>query len=278
MRVKRNFPYFLSRVILVALVALTFFPFIMMINMSLKKTLDVKLHFLAWPAPNEIFWKYFEKALDFVFHPIVNSLIVCGISLVLILIMVSMTGYAFGRLKFAGKNLFFLMVLAVMMIPYTMLLVPNYTIIRNMDLLNTKWSLIVPYIAGQQMFGIVLSKTFFESLPQEMFEAAKIDGASEFQTYTRIALPLSVPTLITVGVTCTISMYNDYIWPALVLTKGDKIKTFCQIVFNNAAGKGTSDYGMTTAAFIIGTLPLLVITLSCLKYYLAGMLDGAVKG
>ena len=278
MRVKRNFPYFLSRVILVALVALTFFPFIMMINMSLKKTIDVKLHFLAWPAPNEIYWKNFEKAFDFVFTPIVNSLIVCGISLVLILIMVSMTGYAFGRLKFAGKNLFFLMVLAVMMIPYTMLLVPNYTIIRNMDLLNTKWSLIVPYIAGQQMFGIVLSKTFFESLPQEMFEAAKIDGASEFQTYTRIALPLSVPTLITVGVTCTISMYNDYIWPALVLTKGDKIKTFCQIVFNNAAGKGTSDYGMTTAAFIIGTLPLLVITLSCLKYYLAGMLDGAVKG
>ena len=278
MRVKRNFPYFLSRVILIALVAMTFFPFIMMINMSLKKTLDVKLHFLAWPAPNEIYWQNFEKAFDFVFHPIVNSLIVCGISLVLILIMVSMTGYAFGRLKFAGKNLFFLMVLAVMMIPYTMLLVPNYTIIRNMDLLNPKWSLIVPYIAGQQMFGIVLSKTFFESLPQEMFEAAKIDGASEFQTYTRIALPLSVPTLITVGVTCTISMYNDYIWPALVLTKGDKIKTFCQIVFNNAAGKGTSDYGMTTAAFIIGTLPLLVITLSCLKYYLAGMLDGAVKG
>ena len=73
-------------------------------------------------------------------------------------------------------------------------------------------------------------------------------------------------------------MYNDYIWPALVLTKGDKIKTFCQIVFNNAAGNGTSDYGMITAAFIIGTLPLLIITLSCLKYYLAGMLQGAVKG
>lgn len=278
MRVKKNFAYFLSRVILVALVAMTFFPFIMMINMSLKKTLDVKLHFLAWPAPNEIYWKNFEKGFEFVSYPIVNSLVVCGISLVLILTMVSMSGYAFGRLKFAGKNVFFLMILAVMMIPYTMLLVPNYTIIRNMDLLNTKWSLIVPYIAGQQIFGIVLSKTFFESLPQEMFEAAKIDGATEFQTYSRIALPLSVPTLITVGVTSTISMYNDYIWPALVLTKGDKIKTFCQIVYNNAAGKGTSDYGMTTAAFIIGTLPLLIITLSCLKYYLAGMLDGAVKG
>ena len=278
MRVKKNFAYFLSRLALVALVCMTFFPFVMMINMSLKKTLDIKLHFLAWPALGEIYWKNFEKGFEFVSYPIVNSLVVCGISLVLILTMVSMSGYAFGRLKFAGKNVFFLMILAVMMIPYTMLLVPNYTIVRNMGLLNTKWSLIVPYIAGQQIFGIVLSKTFFESLPQEMFEAAKIDGATEFQTYTRIALPLSVPTLITVGVTSTISMYNDYIWPALVLTKGDKIKTFCQIVYNNAAGKGTSDYGMTTAAFIIGTLPLLIITLSCLKYYLAGMLDGAVKG
>ena len=278
MRVKKNFAYFLSRFALVALVCMTFFPFVMMINMSLKKTLDIKLHFLAWPAPGEIYWKNFEKGFEFVSYPIVNSLVVCGISLVLILTMVSMSGYAFGRLKFAGKNVFFLMILAVMMIPYTMLLVPNYTIVRNMGLLNTKWSLIVPYIAGQQIFGSVLSKTFFESLPQEMFEAAKIDGATEFQTYTRIALPLSVPTLITVGVTSTISMYNDYIWPALVLTKGDKIKTFCQIVYNNAAGKGTSDYGMTTAAFIIGTLPLLIITLSCLKYYLAGMLDGAVKG
>ena len=278
MRVKKNFAYFLSRVILIALVGMTFFPFIMMINMSLKKTLDIKLHFLSWPALDEIYWKNFEKGFEFVSYPIVNSLVVCGISLVLILTMVSMSGYAFGRLKFKGKYVFFVMILAVMMIPYTMLLVPNYTIVRNMGLLNTKWSLIIPYIAGQQIFGIVLSKTFFESLPQEMFEAAKIDGASEFQTYSRIALPLSVPTLITVGVTSTISMYNDYIWPALVLTKGDKIKTFCQIVYNNAAGKGTSDYGMTTAAFMIGTLPLLIITLSCLKYYLAGMLDGAVKG
>lgn len=278
MRIKRNFGYFLSRAILVALVCMTFFPFVMMINMSLKKTLDIKLHFLAWPALDEIYLKNFEKGFEFVSYPIVNSLVVCGISLALILTMVSMSGYAFGRLKFAGKNVFFLMILAVMMIPYTMLLVPNYTIVRNMGLLNSKWALIIPYIAGQQIFGIVLSKTFFESLPQEMFEAAKIDGATEFQTYTRIALPLSVPTLITVGVTSTISMYNDYIWPALVLTKGDKIKTFCQIVYNNAAGKGTSDYGMTTAAFIIGTLPLLIITLSCLKYYLAGMLDGAVKG
>lgn len=278
MRIKKGPGYFAARIMLILLVVTTFFPFIMMINMSLKKTLQIKLKFLSWPAPKDIYWTNYVKAWNFVKHPIWNSLLVCFISLVLILFMVSMAGYAFGRLKFRGKNLFFMLILLVMMIPYTMLLVPNYTIIRNMGLLNSKLSLIIPYIAGQQIFGIVLARTFYESLPQEMFEAAKIDGAGEFQVYTRIAMPLSVPTLITVGVTCVTSMYNDYIWPALVLTKGDKIKTFCQIVFNNAAGNGTSDYGMITAAFIIGTLPLLIITLSCLKYYLAGMLQGAVKG
>ncbi len=278
MKIKKGFGYFSARIILVALVTMTFFPFIMMINMSLKKTLDIKLDFLGWPAPGEIYWGNFKKAWSFVFNPIANSLIVAAISLALILFMVSLSGYAFGRMKFYGKEIFFAAILLVMMIPYTMLLVPNYSIIRNWGLLNTKLALIVPYIAGQQIFGIVLTRTFFEGLPKEMFEAARIDGATEFQTYTKIALPLSVPTMITVGVTSTISMYNDYIWPALVLTKGDQIKTFCQIVYNNAAGKGSSDYGMTTAAFIIGTLPLLIITLSCLKYYLAGMLQGAVKG
>ena len=169
-------------------------------------------------------------------------------------------------------------ILVVMMIPYNMLLIPNYTLIRNFHLLNSYWAMILPYIEGQQIFGIVLARAFFSSLPMEMFEAAKIDGASEFQTYSRIALPLSVPTLITVGITSIISMYNDYIWPTLVMTTGDKMKTFCQIVYNNCAGNGTSDFGMTTAAFVIGTLPLLILTLSCLKYYLQGMLQGAVKG
>ncbi len=132
-----------------------------------------------------------------------------------------------------------------------------------------------PFVAG---LNFLIFPAAVNNVGQELYEAAKIDGASEVQTYGRIALPLSVPTLITIGVTCVTSMYNDYIWPALVLTKGDKIKTFCQIVFNNAAGNGTSDYGMVTAAFVIGTLPLLAVTLSCLKYYLAGMLQGAVKG
>ena len=278
MRIKKGPGYFLSRLLLLALVVCTFFPFVMMINMSLKKNVQIKLRFLAWPAPAEICWDNFVSAWNFVKYPIWNSLLICFVSLFFILVMVSLSGYAFGRMKFRGREFFFMFILMVMMIPYNMLLIPNYTLIRNFHLLNSYWALILPYIQGQQIFGIVLARTFFSSLPMEMFEAAKIDGASEFQAYSRIALPLSVPTLITVGITSIISMYNDYIWPTLVMTTGDRMKTFCQIVYNNCAGNGTSDYGMTTAAFVIGTLPLLILTLSCLKYYLQGMLQGAIKG
>ena len=273
---KKGVGFWISRIFIGLLLVLTFYPFVQLLNMSLKSNLKIKLDFLGFPNP--IKWENYAKAWDFVVDPIFNSLFVCAVSLVLILLMVSLTGYAFGRMEFKGKKILFTMLLAVLMIPYTLLIVPNYRIVANMGLLNTHWALILPYIAGQQIFGVVLARTFFESLPQEMFDAAKIDGANEFQVYMRIALPLSVPTLITVGVTVVVAMYNDYIWPTLVLTTGDRMKTFCQIVFNNAAGNGASDLGMLAAAFVIGTMPLLIITCSCLKYYLQGMLEGAIKG
>lgn len=278
MKIRKGPAYFVSRFVLVFLVAATFFPLLMMINMSLKKNIVIKMNFLAWPAPWEINWSNYISAWNFVKHPIWNSLLVCFASLVFIIFIVSLSGYTFGRMRFRGKELCFGLILFVLMIPYNMLLIPNYSLIRKFGLLNSYWALIIPYIAGQQIFGIVLGRAFFSSLPQEMFDAAKIDGVTEFQAYRMIALPLSVPTLITVGITAIVAMYNDYIWPTIVLTTGDKMKTFCQIVFNNCAGNGTSDYGMTTAAFVIGTLPLLIITVSCLRYYLQGMLAGAIKG
>ncbi len=270
------FGYLTSRFVIIILLITTFFPFVMLLNMSLKSNLKIKQDFFG--LPNPIKWLNFTHAMDFVLNPIINSLFICGVSLVLILVMVSLSGYAFGRMEFKGKKLLFNMLLAVLMIPYTLLIIPNYRIISSMGFLNSYMALILPYTAGQQIFGIILSRTFYASLPTEIFEAAKIDGAGVMQTYIRIALPLSGPTLITVGVTVVVAMYNDYIWPTLVLTTGDKMKTFCQIVFNNAAGNGASDLGLLAAAFVLGTIPLLVITCSCLKYYLRGILEGAVKG
>lgn len=247
-----------------------------MINMSLKQSVMITNDFFG--LPRTIYWQNFVKAFDFVIRPIGNSLFVCVVSLIGILIVVSLSGYAFGRMRFKGRKLLYGMVLVVMMIPYTLLIVPDYEIVAKMGLLNSFWSLIIPYISGQQIFGIILAESFYREMPNDLFEAAKIDGASELQLFTRVALPLSKPILITVGITAGVAMYNDYIWPTITMTSGDEMKTFCQIVFNNAAGKGSNDLGLIAAAFIIGTIPLLVATASCLKYYVQGMMGGAVKG
>ncbi len=267
--------YLASRLLTIALLFITFFPFVMLINMSVKPSVLIMNDFLG--LPTQIYIENFKRAIDFVLKPIGNSIFVCVISLAGILIVVSLSGYAFGRMKFKGKKILYTLVLAVMMIPYTLLIIPNYGIVDKMGLLNTPWALIIPYIAGQQVMGII-RRIIFRGLPNDIFEAARIDGASEFYCFAHIAVPLSKPILITVGITSVVSMYNDYIWPTIALTGGDDTKTFCQIVFNNAAGNGTTDMGLIAAAFIIGTIPLLIATASCLKYYVQGMIGGAVKG
>jgi ABC-type glycerol-3-phosphate transport system permease component len=275
-KTKISVGYITSRAMLIIMIIITFFPFVMMINMSLKPNALIMNAFLD--LPKEIYWINFTKAFKFVFRPIANSMFVCIISMIFIIIVVALSGYAFGQMKFRGKKLLYSLLIAVMMIPYTMLIIPNYNIVKDMGILNTYWALIIPYVAGQQVFGIMLAEAFFRGLPKDIFEAARIDGASDFSTFTRIALPLSKPILITVGITVFVAMYNDYIWPTVALTGGDNIKTFCQVVFNNAAGKGSNDLGLIAASFIIGTIPLAIAISSCLKYYIEGMLVGSVKG
>lgn len=265
-----------SRLILILLLVATFFPFVMMINMSLKPTVLISTDFLS--LPKNPYWDNFIKAFKFAKRPVLNSLLICGASLIGILINVTLSGYAFSKMRFKGRKALFALIISIMMVPVTITIVPQYLIVERLGLVNTYWALILPYIGSQQAFGIILAKTNFDQMPQELFDAAKVDGASELQALWKIGLPLLKPTLVTVGITAVVAIYNDYIWPTIVLTGGDDIKTFCQVVYNNAQGYVRTDIGLLCAAFIIGTIPLMVITCSCLKYYLEGMVAGAVKG
>lgn len=273
---QKHISYFVIRLILIALLVATFFPFVMMINMSLKPTVLTNTDFLA--LPKELYLDNFTKAFDFVKKPILNSLYICGVSLLGILINATLSGYAFAKMKFKGKKALYGLLVTVMMVPATITIVPQYLIVDKMGLVNTYWALILPYIGSQQVFGVILAKTNYEQIPQELFDAARVDGATELQAMMRIGLPLLKPTLITIGIQVVVAMYNDYIWPTVALTGGDDMKTFCQIVYNNAQGYVRTDIGLLTAAFILGTIPLMIITCSCLKYYLEGMVAGAVKG
>lgn len=277
MKVKRKIiPYILSRGLLIFLVLATFYPIVMMINMSLKTTVMIKLDFLGLPLePN---WDNYDKALKFVIRPIINSILICTISVIFILINSSLSGFAYARLNFKGRDNLFFIVKGFMMVPASILIIPQYMVARHFGLINSYWGLILFYIAMHTDFGTVLARTAFLKMPRELFEAAKIDGAGDFGTYFYIALPLVKPTLITIGIQTVRAMYNDYLWPTIVMTGSDKIKTFCQIAYNSAAGLGRQDIGLLTASFVIGTIPLIFLMSFCMKYFISGISAGSVKG
>ena len=268
--------YIFSRLALLLLLLATFFPLVMMVNMSLKPTVLISTDFLSLPL--EPYLTNFTKAVEFVKRPILNSLYICALSLLGILINATLSGYAFARLRFRGKKAMYSILVAVLMVPATITIVPQFIIVSKLGIINTYWALILPYIGSQQVLGVILCRTAFEQMPQELFDAAKIDGANELQAMSMIGLPLLRPTLITVGIQAVVAIYNDYIWPTVALTGGDEMKTFCQIVYNNSQGLLRTDIGLLCAAFIIGTIPLGIATCCCLKYYLRGMVAGAIKG
>ena len=143
----RTASYWVSRIVLVFLIVTTFFPFVMLINMSLKPTVLITTDLLG--LPKEPYWQNFSKALSFVGRPILNSFLICGASLGFILLHVSLSGYAFARLRFKGKRFLFGMLVAVMMVPTTITIVPQYLIMQKLRLINKYWALILPYIASQ---------------------------------------------------------------------------------------------------------------------------------
>lgn len=276
-RVKRlGIGYWVSRALILVLVVSTFYPFLMLINMSLKDNVFIQTDFLG--LPESIRFDSYANAFGLIIRPVYNSLFVSMISLIGTLILVALSGYAFGRMEFRGKELLYGFVLSILMIPGALLLIPSYWIVYKLGLLGSFLALIFPYIAGQQIFGIILARSFFQALPEDMFEAARIEGAGELYMFLRIAVPLAVPVFISVGITSIISTYNDYVWPTIVLTGDEKKQTFCQLAFNSSSGNGFTDWSLLCAMFVLGSIPLLVISTSCLKYYLQGMLEGAIKG
>jgi ABC-type glycerol-3-phosphate transport system permease component len=269
-----TFGYWASRGLILVLLLITFLPFLLMLLMSVKESIIISTD--LWSIPKRIVWENYTKAFFVLIRPIFNSLFISAVSIIGILIFTALSGYAFGRFTFKGKEVLFLMFIGVMMVPNLLMMVPQFMVINNLHLMGSYLALILPYISGLQLFGVLLARSFFSSLPEEMFEAARIEGAKEIFIFLRIALPLSWPILITVAITSLIAIYNDYVWPMLTLN-GETKKTFSQIVVSLTAYGGV-DYGMMTAGYVIGSIPLILITRSCLKYYLDGFLEGAVKG
>lgn len=262
----------LAITLLIILLIFTVVPVILLLFLSTKDNLDIVMDF--WALPKRIKWENYTAAFEAVKGSIGHSLYICAASVAGSLFLASLSGYVFARHKFPGKGLLFMMILAVIAVPSLLLIVPQYAVISKLHLTHTYWGLILTYIGGTQIFGILICRTFFESLPEELFEAARIDGGNEFFLYRRIAVPLSIPILITIAVVIFLGVYNDYLLPLILLDSSQMTFSLAAV---NISSAGRQDVGLSFAAYVIGSIPLAVLLAFGMKYYIQGSLIGAIK-
>ena len=263
----------LAVVVLAGLLALSLLPFVMMLLLSLKTNADIFTRF--WGLPQPARWDFYREAAIALKGYLLNTLIIVAVVVPGVLLLSSLSGYALSRLTFRGRDAVFALILALLVVPGILTLIPTYALVQGMGLLNTRWALILPYLAGGQVLGVVLCRTFFASLPDELFEAMRLDGAGDLQIYRHLALPLSLPTLATIAIMSTLGIYNDYIWP-LVTISDSSLQTFT-VGVTRFAGEFNLDYGPTLAGYVIGSLPLIVLFAVGMRAFVQGVTSGALK-
>jgi multiple sugar transport system permease protein len=203
-----------------------------------------------------------------------NSLIVTITSTLGYLFFSSLTGYAFAKGRFVGKSLLFIILLTTLMIPFEIRMIPMYLLMRQLHLNDTYAALILPFISGG--FGMFLMRQYISAIPDELIDAARIDGASELTIYARIILPLCGPALAALTVLSALWRWNDVLWPLLVISD----RSLYTITFGLAiAGRSQGIFtGVALATSAIAILPLMILYLFLQRYIIKGIMLTGLKG
>lgn len=266
-----------GRVFLCIVAAIFIFPFIVSVLLSFKSKQETAKNVLALPSVLHIenYTEAMEKAN--ILHSMGNSIMVTAASVILVIVVASMAGYAIGR-QYHKKayKLYESILTAAMMIPFQTLMIPIYRMYRNMGLLNTLPGVII-LIAGINMpFAIMMYIGFVRTLPIELEEAAMLEGCGRWRIFLSVIFPLLKPTTVTIAVLDALWAWNDFNASLIVLQK-DEVKTvpMQQYVF---FGEHSADYNMAFAAAVIGMIPVVIFFIFMQKHIQEGMTAGAVKG
>jgi multiple sugar transport system permease protein len=252
-------------------------PLFWMLSTSLKPKSQWFAKELAW-IPKTITTKNYETLLHNQQVPIgrwfLNSAMIAIVSTVLILIIDALAAYAYARMEFRGRKFLFGLLLATLFLPGIMFVVPNFLTIYRLNLLNNYAGVIMPGLAG--VFGVFFLRQFFESLPKDLEEAAYLDGASSFQTFFYVALPLAKPALATLGIITFMASWNDFLWPLLIL-RDRKLQTLPPGL-STLQSAYTSEYGQMMAGAVITAVPVLLIYVLLQRYIVQSVASTGLKG
>ena len=250
-------------------------PFIWMALASVKPEAEIRAVPPTWLPDTwtlENFRELFTR-LDFPLY-FFNSTLVAGLITAGNLVFCSLLGYALAKLDFPGRKALFLVVLGMLMVPGMVLFVPQFVLVSNLGLANSYAGLVLPFLAGP--FGVFLMRQFLTSIPDDLIEAARIDGAGEWRIFWRIVLPLCRPALATLGILTFLSSWNSFLWPLVVATTEDKY-TLPVALALYSVGQNRTDFGLLLAGAVVVVLPVLIVFLILQRYFLRGIATTGLK-
>ena len=269
----------LTRVLLYTLLIigalLSLFPMVWMVSASLMPTGEASTfppHFFPTAVTFEHYVALFTRLSlgKYLFNSALIAIIVTGASLAIN----SMAGYAFAKLRFRGRDRVFRMLSAGLVLPTQVAMLPLFLLLKNMGLINTYMGVIIPGLAS--IFGIFLVRQYALAIPDEMLDAARVDGASEFRIFWSIVVPGILPILATLAIWTFLATWNDFMWPLIVLS--DEAHYTLPVALANLSGEHVQDTELMMAGSVITIIPVMLVFLFLQRYYIQGVMAGSVKG
>lgn len=251
-------------------------PLIWVLMTSFKTDFDA-INSPASPIPNPFTldaYRTLAGGQEPIFRWFLNSMAAACLQTAIILVTASMGAYALARLEFRGKKLVFGAIVATLLVPPVIFLIPNYLIVQNLGWLDTIWAITVPGAAGA--FGVFFLRQFFVGLPAEIEEAARVDGAGDARIFLQIVLPLSKPALATLAVLSFLANWNDFLWPIYVLLSPENLTL--QPGLSVLQGAFSTHFGIVMAGAVIASVPVLILFTVAQRQIVDSVASSGVKG
>ena len=275
-RLGRTFTY----AILVIGAIIMFAPFAFLVCSSLKIETQVFQFPIQW-IPNPVRWANYVDALTdkpFLMY-FQNTMIIVIFNQLAVLGTSSICGYGFARIKFPGRDFWFGVALATMMIPYYVTMVPQFILFTRLGWQDTYLPLIVPYFFGGGAFNVFLFRQFFRTIPEDFSDAARMDGCTEFGIFWRIFVPLSMPVFITVAIFTFMASWNDFIGPLLYINSPEKFTVALGLAtYRSMLGVGRTRWDLLMAASVSMTAPIVLLFFVLQRYFIKGVVMSGIKG
>lgn len=261
--------------ILIIWLLISVIPFVWMLSTSFKGPGEIFIFPPRWIPKNPTLKNYKDLFQQMNFgRPFLNSIIVSLSTTFLSVVLATMAGYGFAKFNFKNKNVLFLIILGTVMVPGQITMIPVFLLLTKLNLLNTYWGLILPALANA--FNIFFMRQFISGIPDELIEAAKMDGANEGWIFFKVILPLSKPAMAAITIFTFTGSWNNFLWPLIIAT--DESMYTLPVAVSVLGGQYTENIAMQMAGSVIVILPLIVVFLFTQKYFIKGITFTGLKG